>query len=128
MSSLAVERLESALQARHFDRTLLSRRLPGGRVASTGWAPLDAAIGGGWAQGELSEAIGRRSSGRTWLLHATLAAATRRGAVVALVDAVDRFDPRTAAAAGVDLDRLLWIRGPAVTAEQARLTLVDQAV
>jgi hypothetical protein len=128
MPSLAIERLESALQARHFDRTLLSRRLPGGRVAPTGWAPLDAAIGGGWAQGELSEAIGRRSSGRTWLLHATLAAATGRGAVVALVDAVDRFDPRTAAAAGVDLDRLLWIRGPAVTAEQARLTLVDQAM
>jgi hypothetical protein len=128
MPSLAVERLESALQARHFDRTLISHRLPGGRVASTGWPSLDTALGGGWAQGDLSEAIGRRSSGRTSLLHATLAAATQRGAVVALVDAVDRFDPRSAAAAGVDLDRLLWIRGPALTAEQARLTLVEQAV
>ncbi len=128
MSSLAIKRLESALQARHFDRTLLSHRRPGGRVTTTGWAPLDAALGGGWARGELSEAIGTRSSGRTWLLQATLAAATRRGEVVALVDAVDRFDPRSAAAAGIDLARLLWIRGPALTAEQARPSLLDAAV
>jgi hypothetical protein len=128
MPSLAIERLESALHARHFDRTLLSRRWPSGRVSPTGWAPLDAALGGGWARGELSELIGARSSGRTWLLHATLAAATRRGEVVALVDAVDRLDPRSAAAAGIDLARLLWIRGPALTAEQTRPTLLDAAV
>jgi hypothetical protein len=128
MSSLAIERLESALHARHFDHTLLSRRWPGGRVSPTGWAPLDAALGGGWARGELSELIGARSSGRTWLLQATLAAATRRGEVVALVDAVDRLDPRSAAAAGIDLARLLWIRGPALTAEETRPTLLDAAV
>jgi recombination protein RecA len=128
MPSLAVERLESALHARHFDRTLLSRRWLGGRVSPTGWAPLDAALGGGWARGELSELVGARSSGRTWLLQATLAAATGRGEVVALVDAVDRFDPRSAAAAGIDLTRLLWIRGPAVTAEHTRPTLLEAAV
>src|SRR5579862_1923454 len=102
MPSLAIERLESALQARHFDRTLLTRRLPGGRVAATGWASLDTALGGGWVRGEISEAIGARSSGRTSLLHTTLASATGRGEVVALVDAVDRFDPRSAVANGVD--------------------------
>jgi hypothetical protein len=128
MPSLAVERLESALQARHFDRTLLNRRLPGGRVAATGWGPLDAALGGGWARGEVSEAIGARSSGRTALLHTTLAAATRRQEVVALVDTVDRFDPRSATTAGVDLSRLLWIRGPAITAEHARPAALDEAV
>jgi RecA/RadA recombinase len=131
MPSLAIERLESALQARHFDHTLTShRRLVEGlvRVAPTGWDRLDAALGGGWTRGELSEIVGPRSSGRTWLALTTLAAATRRGEVVALVDAVDRLDPVSAKAAGVDLTRLLWIRGPAVTAEQARPTLLDDAV
>jgi hypothetical protein len=39
-----------------------------------------------------------------------LAGATRRQEASALVDASDRFDPATAAAAGVDLERLLWVR------------------
>jgi hypothetical protein len=53
-------------------------------------------------------------------LVATLAAATQQGGVVGLVDAFDRFDPRDAAHAGVDLDRLLWVRGPMVTIERHR--------
>jgi hypothetical protein len=44
-----------------------------------------------------------------------MAAATARGELVALVDALDMFDVESAAAAGVDLDRLLWIRGHIVT-------------
>ena len=39
-----------------------------------------------------------------------VAAATARGEVVALIDTYDRFDPASAAAAGVDLSRLLWVR------------------
>jgi hypothetical protein len=49
------------------------------------------------------------------VLCATLAAATARGELVALVDAFDRADPVTAAAAGLDLSRVLWARGPALT-------------
>ena len=45
----------------------------------------------------------------------TVAAATGRGELVALVDALDMFDVESAAAAGVDLDRLLWIRGHVVS-------------
>ena len=45
---------------------------------------------------------------------AMLAAATGRGELVAVVDALDAFDVESAAAAGVDLDRLLWIRGHVV--------------
>ncbi len=41
---------------------------------------------------------------------AALAEATHRREVCALVDASDSFDPASAAAAGVDLDRLLWVR------------------
>jgi hypothetical protein len=43
-----------------------------------------------------------------------MAAATARGELVALVDALDMFDVASAVAAGVDLDRLLWIRGHVV--------------
>jgi hypothetical protein len=45
----------------------------------------------------------------------TAAAATGRGELVALVDVLDMFDVESAAAAGVDLDRLLWIRGHVVS-------------
>ncbi len=48
-------------------------------------------------------------------MSATLAAATARGEIVALVDAFDRLDPVTLAAAGVDLSRVLWVRGPALS-------------
>jgi hypothetical protein len=41
---------------------------------------------------------------------AALARATRRDETCALVDAGDSFDPSSAAVAGVDLDRLLWVR------------------
>ena len=44
-----------------------------------------------------------------------MAAATARGELVALVDALDMLDISSAAAAGVDLERLLWIRGHVVS-------------
>lgn len=79
--------------------------------------------------GEVSELIGRRSSGRGTVLLATLAAATRLDGVVGLVDAFDRFDPLTAARAGVDLDRVLWVRGPNLTLEGLRSrAFVDRAI
>src|SRR5712692_9697474 len=43
-----------------------------------------------------------------------MAAAAARGEILALVDALDRFDVASAEAAGVDLNRLLWIRGHVV--------------
>jgi hypothetical protein len=44
-----------------------------------------------------------------------LAAATLRGESVALIDTFDRFDPPTADACGIELSRLLWVRGQAVS-------------
>ena len=61
-------------------------------------------------RGCLTEIIGPASSGRTSLLVSILAAATAREEVCALVDAEDSFDPVSAAAAGVRLPRLLWVR------------------
>jgi hypothetical protein len=46
-----------------------------------------------------------------------MAASAARGELVALVDALDMFDVESAAAAGVDLARLLWIRGHVVTSQ-----------
>ena len=79
--------------------------------ASTGVAALDARLGGGFPRGQLSEIVGARSSGRASVLLQMLAAATARHEIVALVDVLDMLDVASAAAAGVDLARLLWIRG-----------------
>jgi hypothetical protein len=79
----------------------------------TGIAALDALVGGGFPSGQVSEIHGPASSGKTGVALALAAHATRRGALAAWVDPQDRFAPATAAAAGVDLARLLWLRGDA---------------
>jgi len=114
----AVAVLESALRARKLDRTLTTTLPPGkgdGCVAPTALAELDAGLRGGLPRGQLSEIAGSPSSGRTTLLLQVLAAATCRGEIAALVDTFDRLDLASVVSAGVDLDRLLWIRGQAIT-------------
>lgn len=71
---------------------------------------LDAALGGGLPRGRLTELYGPRSSGRLSITLGALASAQSRGELVALVDVADALDPRTAAAAGLALPRLLWVR------------------
>jgi recombination protein RecA len=61
-------------------------------------------------RGSLTAIAGPSSSGRTTLLHSILAASTTAGETCALVDADDTFDPATAAAAGVRLESVLWVR------------------
>ena len=117
--ALARADLESLLRTRRLDRTLTTAERPAERdpiydVAATGAAALDARLGGGFPRGQLSEIIGPRSSARASLMVQMLAAATARGELVALVDALDMLDVESAGAAGVDLDRLLWIRGHVV--------------
>jgi len=112
--------LESLLRTRKLDRTLTSTlpSHPAGdelAIAATGLPGLDARLAGGFPRGQLSELIGPRSSGRTSLLRQALAAATWRGELVALVDALDAFDVESASAARIELDRLLWVRGHVVT-------------
>lgn len=79
---------------------------------ATGIAALDAVLGGGLPRGRLCEINGPLSSGRTSLGIALLAAVTRSGEIAAVVDAADAFDPASAAAAGVALERVLWVRAP----------------
>lgn len=114
MVSQAIQHIEGLLRARKLDGTLAKLELVPA-MAPTGLEAFDRALGGGWRRGELSELTGPKSSGRTSLLLASLAAATARGEVVSIVDSLDRFDPAMAAAAGVDVMRVLWVRGPSVT-------------
>src|SRR5271165_1792753 len=101
-------RIESSLGERLSSKLLLRERAAPLTV-SMGVAALDA-LTGGLPRGALSEIAGPASSGRTGVMLAALAGATRRHEVCALVDASDSFDPASAVAAGMDLERLLWVR------------------
>lgn len=112
MGHAARTHLERLLRTRKLDVTLtsaagLTRSVD---AASTGMTAVDEALGGGLRRGHLSEIVGARSSGRTTVLCHALAEAAARGEAVALVDTCDRFDPRSAAGAGLDLTKLLWVR------------------
>jgi hypothetical protein len=112
--------LETLLRARRLQRDAPPLRGVDDRhrPLSTGIAALDAVIGGGLPRGQLSEVHGPPSSGRTGVLVAAIASLTSAGGLAALVDPLDRFDPGSAAAAGADLSRLLWLRGPRLDREE----------
>jgi len=130
--------VEALLRNKKLDRTLVPMATTVApdvgfqETAKTGLFELDQQLGGGLPLGQMSEIVGPRSSGRTSLLMAILAAATSRGEMVALVDTFDLFDPESAAAAGVDLHRMLWVRGepsaPAFPHMANRQTGVDRAI
>jgi recombination protein RecA len=107
--------LETLLRARKLDRTVTRAEVSTQGSVPTGIAGLDEALGGGFPRGELSEIAGPRSSGRSSVLAATLAATTSKGELAALVDTLDMLDVESAAGAGIRLDRLLWIRGEAIS-------------
>ena len=78
-------------------------------TAPAGVAAVDA-LTGGLPRGGLTEIFGPAGAGKTSLLAAAMAERTRAAEACALVDARDAFDPETAEAAGVRLERLLWVR------------------
>ena len=84
-----------------------------GRLLASGLTDIDGLIGGGFPADRLSEITGPPSSGRTSVGLALLARITGQGELAAFVDRADAFDPASAAAAGVDLDRVLWARAGA---------------
>jgi hypothetical protein len=79
-------------------------------VAATGIAEVDELLDGGLPIGAISELTGPESSGRTSLALAFLARRTAEGRVCAWVDVNDVFDPESAAANGVALRQVLWVR------------------
>jgi len=111
-----VARSSSAKLLKEFSETLAgvtpASRLevrPAPETASSGIAQIDA-LTGGLPRGCLTEVCGPESSGRTTVMLAAIAAVTRREEICALIDASDALDPHSATAAGVNLERLLWVR------------------
>ena len=78
----------------------------------TGIRTLDLLLSGGIPRGHITQIMGPSSSGKTSLLLSILAQATARGEWVAYLDPFSSLDPAFAQKAGIDLKRLLWIRGP----------------
>ena len=118
MANHAFIALETALRARKLDRTLTTALPPLERVDPAAMVPtdierLDGQLQGGIPRGQLSELAGPLTSGRTAVLLQIAAAVTRRGELAAIIDTFDRLDVASAVAAGIDLERLLWIRLPA---------------
>jgi len=108
MQSVLRARLESALGERiPSPFTDLDSRVC--ESVPTGIAQLDA-LTGCLPRGAITEIFGPPSSGRTSAMVSVLAEATARDEVCALVDGNDAFDPKSGAAAGLDLKRLLWVR------------------
>jgi hypothetical protein len=103
-----------------FDKSLGIREKPAFDVVPTGISGIDI------PRGTLTEICGPASSGRTSVVTAALARATRRPEFCALIDASNSFDPETAAEAGVYLPYLLWLRCRS-NAEQA-LKVTDLVV
>lgn len=116
--------VEALLREKKLDRTLTSalpERLAEDAVAPLDSAAIDRGLAGGLPRGHVSEVVGPASSGRTSVAWAALAAASRRGESIALIDTFDRFDPPTAHACGVDVSRLLWVRGQAISKTAAAI-------
>jgi recombination protein RecA len=79
-------------------------------LAATGIREIDALLQGGLPVGAISEIVGPECSGRTSLALALIAGMTQAGKVCTWVDVSNTLHPESAAAIGVDLSRLLWIR------------------
>ncbi|HCX32003.1 MAG TPA: hypothetical protein DHU55_19885 [Blastocatellia bacterium] len=118
--------IESEIALRFGSAFQLRQKSPA-EILSTGVTEIDA-LCGGLPRGGITEFVGPASSGRTSLLLSTLAYATTHDEICAMVDISDVFVPGLAAAAGVILEKLLWIRC-ASTVEPAfkAVDLISQA-
>ena len=95
-------------------------------LVSTGIPEMDALFGG-LPRGAMTEVCGAACSGRTSFLLSALASRTADGEVCALVDARDSFDPLTGNAAGIALDKLLWVRCQNIDQALRAMDLLIQA-
>src|SRR5580700_3890235 len=122
MASAAAIRLQIETALAHRIPSALTPRARIVRpVAPTGVTVLDELLQGGLPLGAISEMTGPESSGRSAVALAFVSGLTRAGSVCAWVDVSDAFDPESAAAANVDLSRLLWVRcGVSVERAQTR--------
>jgi len=109
-STAGIRSLSALIREHGWGHTLPQRAQPRHAAAPTGLEEFDIRLGGGLLRGAICEVIGPCSSGRTGFLLAVLARSTQAGEIAAYVDATDCLDQRSAEQAGVELERLLWIR------------------
>lgn len=79
-------------------------------VVATGVEEIDELLEGGLPLGAITELVGPECSGRTSVALSFIAQRTQAAKVCAWVDVSNALQPESAAAAGVDLYRLLWVR------------------
>lgn len=107
-SALSKAEIESNIADRFGDAFRIHEKVAP-ETLSTGIVEVDT-LTGGIPRGAITEIFGPRSSGRTSLFYSVLAYATAHDEICALVDTNDVFAPAAAAAAGIDFERLLWVR------------------
>lgn len=107
-AAVTKKKIESALADRFGHIFERYEKLPH-KTLPIGIDELDNALQG-FSRGTITEIHGAVSSGRTSLMLSALAAATSQEEICAFVDCHDTFDLSSAAKAGVDFERLLWIR------------------
>ena len=114
------QQIESTLTAR-----IPAALSPRGRIeperSPSGIPAIDRLLLGGLPAGAVSELTGPESSGRTSVALSLLARVT--DGVCAWIDVADAFDPETATASGIDLERLLWVRCGRPQQVQAAVTI-----
>src|SRR3954452_18178094 len=113
--------IEQALETR-FPSALSPAPRTVHEVASTGIDEADELLDGGLPVGAISEICGPASSGRTSLAISFLAQRTAEDRVCAWIDTSDAFDPESAAATGIDLQKLLWVRCTDVPQHSSKTT------
>jgi recombination protein RecA len=111
--------MPSSAIIRHQIETSLSQRIPSALtplprivrpVTTTGIPSIDAVLHGGLPLGAITEIVGPECSGRTAFALSFMAGLTQNAKVCGWVDVSDTLHPESAAASGVDLSRLLWVR------------------
>ena len=108
LSAVLKQEIEAKLASR-IPASLSPQPFQAPRLISSGVVELDELLGGGLPLGGVTEFTGFASSGRTSLAFSLLSGAVTDSAC-AYIDVDDTLDPSSAAAAGVKLSNLLWVR------------------
>jgi hypothetical protein len=101
-------------------------------VSQVGISAIDDLLVGGIPMGALTEMVGPESSGRTSLALSFVAGLAQAGKVCAWIDVSNTLRPDAAAASGVELARMLWVRCgvgelvPPVDRQQHRFRLPEK--
>jgi hypothetical protein len=107
--SIAKSQIEANLTSR-FGPVFKIGEKPAADFLSSGLRSIDTLTGGGLPRGAITEITGSASSGRMSVLVASLSNATIRSESCVVIDASNTFDPQSVGTAGVDFNRVLWVR------------------